>query len=90
MEIKTTTWKRDSHGLYDYESSSVDKKSFKESGSVKILRNDDNYIQIKQLNKLDTQIAQTNNSSKVIANVFFYRGINYINFYLTFIASCIF
>ena len=36
--MKTTTWTRESHGLFDYESTYISKKQLKALSSAKILR----------------------------------------------------
>jgi hypothetical protein len=39
--IETETWKRDSHGLFDYETHDVIRKTLKASGNSKIYREND-------------------------------------------------
>ncbi len=36
--VKTSTWNRDSHGLYDYECKSVIKRTFKSGSTSKVFR----------------------------------------------------
>lgn len=38
MNLETTTWVRDSHELFDYESRSVEKGSFTLDSSVRVYR----------------------------------------------------
>lgn len=36
--LKAVTWNKDSHGLFDYETRSIDVRKFKTSSSVKLTR----------------------------------------------------
>ena len=36
--LETTTWHRDSHGLFDYESKNISKRVFETSNHIKIIR----------------------------------------------------
>ena len=36
--LETTTWHRDSHGLFDYESKSISKRVFENPNNLKIIR----------------------------------------------------
>jgi hypothetical protein len=54
--LRAVTWMRDSHGLFDYESKSITKKSLKTSSQGKIVRNA-NEIELIQLNKEEKEIA---------------------------------
>lgn len=54
--IETQTWKRDSHGLFDYETHDVIKKTLKIVGNTQIYRNNDSLEMSKckyQSNKKD-------------------------------------
>jgi len=60
--MKTVTWSRDSHGLFDYESRHVSKKNLKTPGAGKIVR-DGNDIQ------LVAQIPAESENCKVLASL---------------------
>ncbi len=50
--LRGVTWMRDSHGLFDYESKSINKKSLKTSSFGKIIRVN-NDIELVALNRAD-------------------------------------
>ncbi len=76
--LRGVTWMRDSHGLFDYESRSINKKSLKTINQGKIIRHN-NDIQFEALSKNEEEVgtdAQTlllikQESSK------FYRLLNH-------------
>ena len=55
--LRGVTWMRDSHGLFDYESRSINKKSLKTHTVGKIVRYN-NDIDLHALNKELTEIGQ--------------------------------
>ena len=38
LKINTSTWTRESHGLYDYEGTEIEKKAFKIKGNIRVQR----------------------------------------------------
>ncbi len=54
--FRGVTWKRDSHGLFDYESRSINKKNLKTQSQGKIFRVQDD-IEFVGLNKKEAEIA---------------------------------
>ena len=54
--LRGVTWVRDSHGLFDYESKSINKKSLKTSNLGKIIRLN-NDIELVGLNKKELDSA---------------------------------
>lgn len=54
--LRGVTWVRDSHGLFDYESKSITKKSLKTQSFGKIVRIN-NDIELVPLNKKDSEIG---------------------------------
>jgi hypothetical protein len=56
--LRGVTWIRDSHGLFDYESKSISKKSCKTAAPSKIVRIE-NDIEIVQLGKNVQELGET-------------------------------
>lgn len=54
--LRGVTWVRDSHGLFDYESKSITKKSLKTQSFGKIVRTN-NDIELVPLNKQESDIG---------------------------------
>jgi len=54
--LRAVTWLRDSHGLFDYESKSINKKSMKTTTQGKIMRIS-NDIDLVALNKSETEMG---------------------------------
>lgn len=52
--MRGVTWLRDSHGLFDYESRSINKKSMKTVNQAKIIRVN-NDISLEALNKIEKE-----------------------------------
>lgn len=51
--LRGVTWIRDSHGLFDYESKSINKKSLKTQNQGKIIRVDNDIDLLKQDAKIE-------------------------------------
>ena len=55
--MKALTWTRESHGLFDYESSNVRKRELKADSSFDLMRIGDN-VELKNLDQQDNSDAQ--------------------------------
>ena len=82
--LRAVTWQRDSHGLFDYESKSILKKSLKTIARGKIIRTG-NEIELININKDEKEInpeAQTSfksNTEKMVS--YSKRGVE-LNLYV--------
>lgn len=56
--LRAVTWNRDSHGLFDYESKSISKKSCKTQFASKIVRVD-NDVELVHIQKNPLEISPT-------------------------------
>jgi len=54
--LRGVTWNRDSHGLFDYESKSINKKSCKTTMQSKIVRNE-NDIELVSMSKNTLEVG---------------------------------
>ena len=57
MFLRAVTWQRDSHGLFDYESKSISKKSLKTTSQGKIIRYQ-NEIDLISMSKNERQVSK--------------------------------
>ena len=57
MFLRAVTWQRDSHGLFDYESKSITKKSLKTNTQGKIIRSS-NEVDLVSINKNVKQLSE--------------------------------
>ncbi len=55
--LRGVTWMRDSHGLFDYESKSINKKSMKTGSQGKIVRVG-NDIEFVELAKIEAELGE--------------------------------
>jgi len=68
VEIKTVTWTKDSHGLFDYESQNVNYTKAKVESSSKIYK-EGSEIMIKNLKDLETSKDKETSSGKSLFSI---------------------
>lgn len=63
--LKALTWQRESHGLFDYESSSIRKKDLRIEKPCIIVRQNDNV----EMLDIDAQVNENDEVSKPLFNI---------------------
>ncbi len=63
--LKALTWQRESHGLFDYESSSIRKKDLRIEKPCIIVRQNDNV----EMLDIDVQVNENDEASKPLFNI---------------------
>ena len=66
--MKGITWSRDSHGLFDYESRHLTKRTMKTQNAVQIVRNQ-NELDLIELNKEVEKDVTQPNENKCLLNI---------------------
>jgi len=79
LKVKSKTWARDSYGLYDYETTTLNVQNFTVTGPCVLNRVQNDITQTHPLQTLNTEPKEENQSNKsggtVLASVFDGSGI---------------
>lgn len=68
--VKTTTWERDSHGLFDYDSKLYNKSLFKINGSCKLKRD---LHTVSVVSPLDIRDSPTDPMSEYLLSIVYHK-----------------
>ena len=78
--MKGITWSRDSHGLFDYESRHLTKRTMKTSEQVQIVRNQ-NELELINMAALPTPLTTPPADTRPLLNIINENGKSYLHVY---------